>query len=175
MITTTRPAELDALRRVDVDVRSDIRAGIEPFSRIMAAVKALGAGDVLVVRAPFEPAPLYDVLGRRGFTHWTECREANDWSVWFFRPSDSRSPAVERDAAAESAPPTIDVRGLEPPQPMMRVLERLETLAPSETLVVLHDRRPMLLYPKLEDRGFAHETDEPEAGLVRIRIRRRTT
>ena len=31
----------------------------------------------------------------------------------------------------------------------------------------------MFLYPQLDERGFVHETDEPEPGLVRIRIRRR--
>jgi hypothetical protein len=29
----------------------------------------------------------------------------------------------------------------------------------------------MLLYPLLDDGGFAHDTDEPEPGLVRIVIR----
>ena len=56
---------------------------------------------------------------------------------------------------------------------MVRMLEEIEALAPVTALEVLHDRRPMFLYPQLEDRGFVHETDEPEPGLVRIVIRRR--
>lgn len=67
---------------------------------------------------------------------------------------------------------TLDVRGLEPPQPMVLVLERLEALGAGETLEVLHERRPLFLYPQLEARGFTHQTDEPAAGVVRIRIRR---
>ena len=51
----------------------------------MAAVQALGADQVLVLRAPFEPVPLYGVLDRRGFAHWTESRAPDDWSVWFWR------------------------------------------------------------------------------------------
>jgi uncharacterized protein (DUF2249 family) len=159
-----RPAELDALSpgaRVDLDVRDDIRRGREPFARIMAAVKALGAGQALVLRAPFEPVPLYDVLGKRGLAHWTERSAADDWSVWFYRP--------------ERRPRVIDVRGLEPPQPMVLVLEELERLRPGDRLEVIHDRRPMLLYPLLEQRGCAHETDEPEPGLVRIVIEQRGT
>jgi uncharacterized protein (DUF2249 family) len=54
---------------------------------------------------------------------------------------------------------------------MVRVLERLSRLGPGEELVVLHDRRPLFLYPQLDDRGFRHETDEPAPGVVRIRIR----
>jgi uncharacterized protein (DUF2249 family) len=66
----------------------------------------------------------------------------------------------------------LDVRGLEPPEPMVRVLLAIESLAPDETLEVLHDRRPMFLYPQLDDRGFRHETQEVGPGLIRIVIRR---
>lgn len=67
---------------------------------------------------------------------------------------------------------TLDVRGLEPPLPMVLVLERLETLTPDEQLEVVHERRPLFLYPQLDERGAQHETDEPEPGLVRITIRK---
>jgi len=156
---TLRPAALDSLQegqRVDLDVREDLRRGTEPFSRIMGAVAALDPGQVLVLRAPFEPAPLYRVLGQRGFAHWTESRAADDWSVWIYPYRVG-----------------LDVRGLEPPAPMVRVLEMLDRLAPGQHLEVRHDRRPVFLYPQLDERGFVHETDEPEPGLVRILIRRR--
>jgi len=174
-----RPAVLDGVpesRRVLVDVRDDIRRGGEPFARIMAAVKALAVDEVLVLRAPFEPIPLYDVLGKRGFEHWTECRGAEDWWVTFYRGAAievSRATSrAERAESAAAASRTIDVRGLEPPQPMVRVLESLDALPAGGELVVLHERRPMFLYPQLDERGFVHETDEPAPGVVRIRIRR---
>jgi uncharacterized protein (DUF2249 family) len=167
-----RPAGLDALRVVEVDVREDIRRGEEPFGRIIAAAKTLAPAEALVVRAPFEPVPLYDVLGRRGLAHWTEQRAPDDWRVWFHR--DAATPAAPaRTAAGPSEAAMIDVRGLEPPLPMVRVLERLDTLEPGAALTVLHERRPLFLYPQLDERDFEHVTDEPEPGLVRIVIRRR--
>ena len=162
-----RPATLDGLRPVHVDVREDIRRGDEPFAKIMAAVKSLGDDQVLVLRAPFEPTPLYDVLGRRGLAHWTERHEATDWSVWFYRGE----AATRAAAPASPADLVLDVRGLEPPQPMVAVLERLDALAPGQTLVVVHERRPLFLYPQLEERGFVHDTQELEPGVVHIRIR----
>jgi len=42
--------------------------------------------------------------------------------------------------------------------------------APRTRPEVHHDRRPLLLYPQLDDRGFRHEMDEREPGLGRIRI-----
>jgi tRNA 2-thiouridine synthesizing protein A len=68
---------------------------------------------------------------------------------------------------------TLDVRGLPPPLPLMRVLERLETLVVGEQLELVHDRRPLLLYPQLEVRGFVHETNETEPGVVRVLIARK--
>lgn len=180
-------AALPASALVHLDVRDDIRRDREPFPRIMAAVKALGEGQVLVLRVPFEPLPLYTVLGKRGFGHWAERHADGDWSVWFYRdpaapaapraPTLAASPALAPSPARAAAPGdrptrTIDVRGLEPPQPMVRILEALEAMAPGDRLEVLHERRPMLLYPQLDERGFAHETDEPAPGLVRIVIRR---
>ena len=159
-------------RRVHLDVREDIRRGQEPFARIMAAVKALGGGGALVLRVPFEPIPLYDVLGKRGFAHWTECRASDDWSVWFYRDTVPRVEPTASPAAPVRRRTVLDVRGLEPPQPMVRVLQEIDRLGPGAELEVHHDRRPMFLYPQLEERGFVHETDEPEPGLVRILIRR---
>ena len=159
-VETMRPVPLEGLdleRRVDLDVREDLRRGQEPLSRIMAAVTALGPGEVLVLRTSFEPVPLYRVLGGRGFARWTEQRDADDWSTWFY-------PDLV----------VLDVRGLEPPEPMARVLKAVDRLAPGQRLEVRHGRRPMLLYPLLDNSGFAHETDEPEPGLVRIVIRPRS-
>lgn len=174
---SARPAALATRRPVHVDVRDDIRQGVEPFARIMAAVKALGDEEALALRAPFEPIPLYDVLGRRGLAHWTECRAPDDWSVWFYREPWPTAEAATAPPSSKAGPLAdrliIDVRGLEPPLPMMRVLERLDTLAGDDQLEVIHDRRPLFLYPQLDERGFVHETDEPEAGVVRIRIRKR--
>jgi uncharacterized protein (DUF2249 family) len=169
---TAPPAGLAARRLVHVDVRDDIRQGIEPFARIMAAVKALGGEEVLVLRVPFEPFPLYDVLARRGLAHWTERQAADDWSIWFYpEPAAAARPSTPSSPSAVAL--SIDVRGLEPPLPMVRVLERLDALGEGEQLEVIHDRRPVFLYPQLDDRGFAHETDEAEPGLVRIRITKR--
>ncbi len=165
-------AEIPAARCVRLDVRDDIRQGREPFARIMAAVKALGPDQVLVLRAPFEPVPLYNALGKRGFAHWTERPAPDDWSVWFYREAESSAEGTSTPASDAGRRIVLDVRGLEPPQPMVRVLEEMDRLGPSAELEVHHDRRPMFLYPQLEERGFTHETDEPEPGLVRILIRK---
>jgi uncharacterized protein (DUF2249 family) len=161
---------------VELDVRPELRAGREPFSLIMDAVRRVPPGGALMLRTIFEPAPLYDVMKRRGFTHWTECRSPDDWVVWFFteQPADSGSAAL-RDAPLDDLPEdavVLDVRGLEPPEPMVRTLAALETLPAGATLVQINARVPQFLIPMLEERGFQYEVREQNPDLVRLFIRR---
>jgi TusA-related sulfurtransferase len=64
----------------------------------------------------------------------------------------------------------LDVSRLPPPLPMVRILETLRELGAGETLLVRHTRRPIHLYPKLDALGCTHETTEPQAGKIEVRI-----
>lgn len=67
----------------------------------------------------------------------------------------------------------LDARGLEPPQPMMKILETVATLPTGVTLVAHTDRQPLLLYPLLEQRGFTYETNTQPDGSHVTNIRHR--
>jgi uncharacterized protein (DUF2249 family) len=177
---------------VELDVRAELRAGREPFSLIMDAVRSVPPGGALALRAIFEPAPLYDVLGRRGFDHWTDRRADDDWVVWFFAapPATDAGDAGDSidsgdaDASGHPGPAddsgypddgdvvVLDVRGLEPPEPMVQTLAALETLPEGATLVQLNVRVPQFLIPLLTERGFQYEVREQGPDLVRLFIRR---
>lgn len=63
----------------------------------------------------------------------------------------------------------LDLRGLEPPQPMVRILEALAALPAGSTLKARTDRRPVHLLPLLEERGFVAESQtEPDGSVVTI-------
>lgn len=163
-------------REVELDMREALRAGQEPFSRIMAAVATLADDDMLHLRAIFEPVPLYAVLGKRGFAHETRMHAADDWSVWFWRGdagADDHADAREAPAGAAPGEVRLDVRGLEPPEPMVRTLAALETLAAGQTLVQVNVRVPQFLLPILAERGFEYDVDESHPDRVLVRIRRR--
>ncbi|MBX6365098.1 MAG: DUF2249 domain-containing protein [Gemmatimonadetes bacterium] len=201
------PAHLAALPPdliVDLDVRPELRRGEEPFSKIMAARRALPEGAVLRLRATFEPVPLYAVLGKQGLAHWTERLADDDWRVWFYperpgapapRPAADPTNAPGSAPASASASPSggapasagaaaaapdaddnivvLDVRGLEPPEPMQRTLEALEALPPGKTLVQINVREPRFLLPLLAERGWTYEVRRQGDELVRTFIRRR--
>lgn len=179
---------------VELDVREELRNGREPFTRIMAAIDSLGPDGTLHLRATFQPAPLFRVLGSRGFEHHSVAHAPDDWSVWFYRPTvadatDGGATAGAATAGPADRPPlaapelaetppapgheiTLDVRGLEPPEPMVRTLEALERLPAGAVLVQHNDRVPQFLLPILGERGFRHEVHTTASDGVRVRITR---
>ena len=52
----------------------------------------------------------------------------------------------------------LDVSHLEPPEPLQKALEAIENLRQGEHLRMLHRRKPELLYPMLQKRGFSFHT-----------------
>lgn len=67
----------------------------------------------------------------------------------------------------------IDNRGLQPPEPMVKILSALAELEDDGELVALMDRDPVLLYPELERRGFT-STIRPEQSWFVLTIRKLT-
>ncbi len=170
---------------VTLDVREDIRNGREPFGRIMQTVAALKPHEQLLLIAPFEPAPLYAVLAQQGFSHQSTPTAHGDWEVLFIRgavnPANARTvsapPPSPHGAKPRSCTGTpvleVDARGLEPPQPLVKILEALATLPEGARLRARTDRRPMHLYAQLEDRGFVGETEEQPDGTFITNVHRR--
>lgn len=184
--TSDMPAAIAAVAAeqiVDLDVRDDLRKGIEPFSRIMQEQAGIPAGGVLRLRAIFDPVPLYMVLGKQGFSHWTERLADDDWRVWFYRgdadsePSLAQSPSLAQPSAEEAGENLVilDVRGLEPPEPMTRTLEALDTLPAGKSLLQVNARVPQFLLPLLAERGFEYVLVSEQPNEVRGLIRRITT
>jgi len=164
-------------KTVTVDVREDIRDGREPFSRIMKAAAALHPDEQLLLVAPFEPVPLFRVMEKQGFAFRAQALSSGDWEVLFTRRGDSApmtaaSAAVVSDSRKLCEVVDIDVRGLEPPQPMVKILETLATLPVGAELRAHTDRRPLHLYPHLEERGFVALTEEQPNGTFLTNIRR---
>lgn len=65
----------------------------------------------------------------------------------------------------------LDVCGLEPPEPLERVLEALSTLRPDQCLRMLIDREPRPLYAILERNHFSYDAQLRPDYLYEIHIR----
>ncbi len=167
---------------VTLDVREDLQRGREPFSKIMGAAASLKENQDLLLIAPFEPAPLFPILAQQGFTHETKSSAEGKWEILFSRkPAKPAVPAPPSKALPKPAGACctgtpvvrVDTRGLEPPEPLVRILEALAALPEGAALEASTDRRPMHLYSQLDERGFVGETREQNDGSFLTYVRRR--
>jgi uncharacterized protein (DUF2249 family) len=149
-----------ALDGTPFDVRPVLAGGEDPFTVLMERADTVEFGEVLVVDAPFNPSPLRRVLGSQGFSSFAQRLSEGHWRV-FFRRDGGGDWAAEADIVTEGALSWreddgihIDVRKLQPPQPMVAILSLIDGLPAPETLIVHHDRMPSFLIPELAERGW---------------------
>lgn len=69
-----------------LDVRPLIARGEEPFTKIMALVRTIKAGEGFVLISPFMPAPLIEKLQSEGFTVRPEMKADGGWQTQFVLP-----------------------------------------------------------------------------------------
>ncbi|MDE2182917.1 MAG: DUF2249 domain-containing protein [Alphaproteobacteria bacterium] len=69
----------------------------------------------------------------------------------------------------------LDLRDLEPPEPMRRALEAVEGLGLSDVLEIVTDREPMLLHRELERRGHRYVASCLNGGFTTTVRRARET
>lgn len=170
------------MNTISLDVRADIRNGGDPFAKIMSAIARLKAGESLLLTAPFAPVPLFHVLAKKGFKHTARTIPGGDWEVLFEPETGSPAPEIANTPTKDcngGIQPTrpdqiihLDARGLEPPQPMISILEALSTLPTGAELHAQTDRRPLHLYAQLEERGFTGQTEKTNDGSFITHIRR---
>ncbi len=81
-------------------------------------------------------------------------------------------PDLERsDAMADTI--ELDVRGLEPPEPLVRIVAALDTLRAGDSVRVKINRQPLPLYRMLERNGYVYEERAGRDSVFEITIRLR--
>jgi Uncharacterized conserved protein (DUF2249) len=68
----------------------------------------------------------------------------------------------------------IDVRGLDPPDPMVAILGQLDHPGQTGPVTVHHDRQPIYLFPELAERGWACRQIPGDTGEIRLFLSRQT-
>ena len=171
-VMTTGQKDFSKKSMVDLDVRPEVESGSDPFKSIMTAISNLKEGEGLHLINIFEPVPLYTVMKMKGFDHSTECIDGV-WHIYFFK--ETGAPAPQADPSGSAGPRTIeiDVRGLEPPEPMVRIIETLPQVGQGSVLLVHHHREPVMLYDKLEHLGYEAAAEKVSEGYYKVRITRK--
>lgn len=157
-----------------LDVRGILSKGGDPFRLIVDTTRGLAADEALHLVVGFDPKPLRLVMKTFGRSAHTEKRD-DAVHVWFYRQGGGSAAAAKEERPGDERVPLrepihLDVRGLEPPNPMIKILETLAELGPGAQLVVRHHRDPVLLYEKLAVRGYAARTTQQPDGEFIVHV-----
>ena len=176
---------------IELDVREELRNKRDPFKLIMDAVKSLNKEDTLILHATLKPVPLFGIMKLKGYVHKAEKLDSEHWVVTFLHKSrkqewtvttgDEAEDELEVEipsfagprltgTAAESQVMFLDNRGLEPPQPMVRTLNKLKEIKTGDELIIHNDRVPVFLIEELNTLGYSFTIDEQTDGTARIHI-----
>ncbi len=185
-VNEERPNENQSIPKdkvsITLDVREQIERGKDPMKKIISASQKLDDDEILLVINKFEPLPIIHLLGERGFSSKVEKPAEDEVHTYFWKKEgenealDSGSPIIrivdaidfEAKASEFESLRKIDVRDLEMPEPMVRILEETELIKSGSALYVDHKKIPQYLLPQLETRSF--ETIACEVGPDYIKL-----
>ncbi|MEJ7779619.1 MAG: DUF2249 domain-containing protein [Daejeonella sp.] len=159
------------LKVIELDVRPVLALKQDPLKSILNSISSLNQDECLKIINTFEPVPLISLLSKKGFGYYTERPDPETVITWFVRTATGKTDLesvpenpilctadeeFERMVKSFSQDKliSIDVRELEMPLPMIRILEHLKILQSDEALFVYHKKVPVFLLPELKERGF---------------------
>jgi TetR/AcrR family transcriptional regulator len=146
-------AKGDGLRVIDV--RPLLARGTDPLDTVLEAVAAVGPGGVVKISAPFRPAPLIALLSRRGHA---------------VRDAELGPRNFTLEIVHGGQPEPEDLRELEPPEPLERVLGATAELAAGGVYLARLPRHPWLLFPHLRERGLEWCVHDEPDGTALLRV-----
>lgn len=164
------------------DLRPLLAQGVDPLTQVIERARAVGPNGRLVLEAPFNPLPLRRVLAQMGFSSTAEQSDEGHWRISCHRDGEGEVAGGSSGQECQGLPDVgvavrreadglhIDVRGLQPPTPMLAILRLCAVVEPGVAIIVHHDRDPLLLYPELAEIGWSFAKENGEPGEVRLRL-----
>jgi uncharacterized protein (DUF2249 family) len=149
--------------------------GRSKHAQIFQRWSDLPVGQYFVLINDHDPVPLYYQFAAQfegAFTWEYLLRGPEEFQVRITKTRAIGLPETTGGAAAAGATGApagatlhqVDVRGLEPPEPLIRILGALEALPAGARLRAITDRWPCHLFGEAEARGFRHDSHEQPDG-----------
>ena len=154
----------------ELDVRPYLKNNQDPLKEILVVINKLRPGERLKLTNTFEPIPLIGLLTDKGFSYDMEHIDEDTVITWFekHQPGDitpelTSVPQTDSDQQMfdivlarfkREQIRYIDVRHLQMPQPMLLILENMDTLPADGLLYIYHKKVPVFLLPELNKRGI---------------------
>lgn len=140
-----------------IDLGQLLLSGKSPFPVVESRVRALAPGESLLLRAPFEPLPLYAFLETWGAAFEVERQADGGVSI-----------GVTKSAPEPVVPRYLDLRRLPQAKVADAVVEAYRALASGHCLIVHLADSFERLTPELDERGIVWENQVQSDGTFHI-------
>jgi TusA-related sulfurtransferase len=178
------PSFISALNKKDIvilDVRPILLSEIDPLTKILNHLERIEPNQVLKIINTFEPTPLIILLQKKGFLSYTDQIDDQTIETYFYKSMNAPSIKDEKVSPSTSSWETIklkyqnnttylDVRELEMPLPMIKILEAVAELTMHNALLVYHKRIPVFLIPELIEQKISYLIKEISSDEVHLLI-----
>jgi TusA-related sulfurtransferase len=133
---------------------------LDPFQTVIRSTTELKPGQHLQLLLDDPPGTFICALDRLGYECFAEIKNGT-WNAYFRKGKGFDPGSVVFE---------LDVRRLEPPLPLLKVLESLPSISEGGVLKVLYPNRPDSLVDKLRTHGFEVARDETEGSHFVLQI-----
>lgn len=170
----------------DFDVRELLSKNNDPLKQILEKYKNLARGQILCIINSFEPIPLIALLKNQGAESYIRNINGGEYHTFFLKPIKSpegksvnnkdnvvmvnESTFNEIISKFNTRTVDMDVRQLEMPEPMHKILDALHSLPDTHALNILHKRLPIYLLEALADKNYQIFIYDKAKGDVRLLI-----
>jgi len=161
LVSTQRSLAAELLRRAERS--GEVRCDVDPDRAAQLLIASL-QGLLLEWQRSGRRAPL-DREAAAMLAFWAAALQAGE-------PARRGGGEAEGEGEPPRAPAIDDLRDLEAPEPMERILAATARLAPGEAYSAHVPRYPRLLLPRLEERGLLYEVVEEPDGTALVHVRR---
>ena len=143
-----------------LDIRPLTAKGLDPFQTVIRSTTELKPGQHLQLLLNDPPETFICILNRLGYESFAEIKNGT-WNAYFRKGKGFNRGSIVLE---------LDVRRLEPPLPLLKVLESLPSISEGGVLKVLYPNRPDSLVDKLRTHGFEVTGDETEGSNYVLQI-----
>ena len=186
-----KPTWLQEANQADIDfydVRPIIDNGADPLKEILGRFKTTEPGKILCIINNFVPTPLIHLLKQeKAEATFVETISDKEFNTYFLKKEkgtlhssvtaeeklnmdDAESFAAICNKFTKEQTKEIDVRELEMPGPMEKILSELQELPTGNALYINHKRVPVYLLEELADKDYQVHINNKEEGNVKMLI-----
>jgi TusA-related sulfurtransferase len=147
-----------------LDIDNYLETSKDPFPIILNAIKEKENNSVICLCSSFDPVPLKQILSEKNILFFS-VKSGENKILTYIQPGNwknneenvseySQNDFLQKWNELSGKMEITDVRGMEMPQPLLIITDKLQKMKKGQALGILHERKPELLLERIKAAGM---------------------